>query len=166
MELINKEEFDALPKNKKIVAICRDVLARLDAELISPHTGVFWGDNKLFVIDNYESPKECFNQKSCEVCAKGAIFSSWVGNFNNLNWDQTWGIDEDTSSMPKDLVKIFGKTLLDKIETAFEGQRFSWTSSLVSLKYAYLYTGKSYKGRLRAIMENIIENDGDFVISK
>jgi hypothetical protein len=164
LEPINKEEFDKLPKNEKIVVICKDVLARLDAELIIPQSGSFW-DDFSDIQEVFDSPKECFNEKPCEVCAKGAIFSSWVGNFNNIDWTEAVGVTENVKTMPRDLVKIFGKTLLDKIEVAFEGRKYRRTPS-VSLKYAFLYDDKSYKESLQAIMENIIENNGDFVINE
>lgn len=165
LQLINKEEFDKLSRQEKIVAICRDVVARMDADLIKAYSGIFW--NHIDEEKGTMTPQEHFNQKACEVCAKGGIFSSWVGNFNKISWSDAVRVDEHTDRMPKELVKVFGEDLLNKIETAFEQTVYPWCLGTKDIcKYTYWCDEEDSEDRLREIMNNIIENDGDFVLAK
>lgn len=179
IKLINKVEFDLLPQNEKIIAICKDVLARMDVNLIIANSGMIFC--RVYTNDD---PKTYLNQKSCEVCAKGGILSSWVANFNNYTWDEIKSLDtyknrrEFADKIPKELSEIFGRDLLDQIEVAFEGAKYSW-NSYEHMDFAYMFGPFDYNEdkhndeeeykkeesdrRLRLIMENIIKNEGKFV---
>ncbi len=156
LQLLNKEEFSALSPAKKRVAIAKDVIQRDRANLFDTSwTGFF---NEVHDTEFRESnPQEYFNQKTCHVCAKGAIMCSWVGNFNSYSADDVRGFDfifHDTRTAkrrnlyPKELIDIFGIKMLDLIEAEFEG----WKTATCK-----------YKRNLRAIMENVVANKGKFV---
>ncbi len=162
MELLDAKTFAALSKEEKIVAICRDVIYRMDSGLIEPHNGDFFR-NKFFLNDTDGTPQTEINTKECEVCAKGALMCSWVGNFNNYDWDAFYSFNERMlrQEYPRELTIIFGETMLDNIEAAFEGNAYSWH---INIEEALRYVGKFEKGDLRGIMNYIIENNGTFPV--
>lgn len=173
IKLINKEEFAALTPAQKRVAIAKDVLERIKLRLIIPYSGQFI-KNKDNVVENNESectPQEFFNQKSCEACAKGSIFDSWVGNFNKVSWESVQDIDQcihNGSDYPKELLKVFGSTMLDNIEAAFEEAVYSWHQNKKQAeKFKYFFdqeTDLDSEEKLTQIMGNIIKNNGKFII--
>lgn len=162
MKLLNKEEFDKLSENEKRVAICRDVIARIDAQKIRPNHGHFFS-GKEEVYENVTVPvQEQINNTTCSVCAKGAIFCSWVGNFNNVDHAQLKYSDELVSSWSRhvpELMEIFGREMLDNLEAAFEGAIYCWHyDEDVARHYADAFVDYD----LRGIMEYIIANGGEF----
>jgi len=162
MKLLNKDEFDKLSQNEKRIAICRDVIARIDALKIRPSHGIFFGD-KEEVYEKVSVPvQEQINNNACSVCAKGAIFCSWVGNFNNVDHTQLRGTFEEIYTWDRyvpELVDIFGREMLDNIEAAFEGDAYNWHYDRdVTIHYACDFYGYD----LRGIMEYIIANGGEF----
>ncbi len=172
MKLINKEEFDLLPRNKKIVAICRDVLERIAAKNIKAEDGGFW-DNRNILEGGFPgaTPQEAVNQANCKVCAKGAIFVSWLENFNKMSfnkmsWGEVWEVEERCSSFPDEIGVTFGEELLDNIEAAYERATFPWhyDESECELYTKMFSHNDTREERLISIMDNIIENNGKFVL--
>lgn len=162
MKLIDKIEFDKLTQNEKRVAICNDVISRIDAENIVANHGRFF-NNQEYIADHCSVPvQEQINKIACHVCAKGAVFCSWVGNFNNVNHNQLMYVAEDTRSLSRyvpELVEIFGVEMLDNLEAAFEGESYYWHyNEDETQRYADAFRG--YK--LRDIMEYIVANKGEF----
>lgn len=162
MKLLNKEEFDKLTQNEKRVAICRDVIARIDAQKIQPNHGYFF-NGKEEVYENVSVPvQEQINNTTCSVCAKGAIFCSWVGNFNNVDHTELKYANEDVYTWDRhvpELMDIFGREMLDNLEAAFEGDVYNWHyDGDVTRHYARAF----YDYDLRGIMEYIIANGGEF----
>ena len=179
--LLNKEKFDTLSINEKRVAICKDVLERIELKLIKPHQGEFI-INRYDLEDIDHTPQQAFNTKTCEPCAKGALFCSWVGNFNKVGWDwdefytSTYDLRESYYGYPQELKDIFGRMMLDNIEAAFEQALFCWhydhrhDESTVheGEKYALWFQDEEEETtpeyRLTKIMENIISNNGEFIV--
>lgn len=162
MKLLNKEEFDKLPQNEKRIAICRDVIARIDAQKIRPNHGIFF-ENKEEVYEKVSvSVQEQINNNTCSVCAKGAIFCSWVGNFNNVDHAQLSDTFEEVYTWDRhvpELMKIFGHEMLDNLEAAFERGSYTWHYDEGATRdYAAAFRGYN----LRGIMEYIIANKGEF----
>jgi len=168
-KLINKKEFNILTKTEKIKAICQDVINRLEANNIKAADGVFLSHKDRInkeIINSFD-----FNN-SCKVCAKGALFCSWVGNFNKFNAVANTNNpfsdyqDFDFSKIPE-LLEIFGQRLLNKIETAFElNQDLEWIYDLdmeekKNLVEHFNKFNTSHE-RLIAIMEHLIDNNGKF----
>lgn len=162
MKLIDKIEFDKLTQNEKRVAICNDVIARIDAENIIANHGQFFINSDTIYMRESIPVQEQINKIACHVCAKGAIFCSWVGNFNNVTHDQLQNTYEDTSSLNRqvpELIEIFGEEMLDNIEAAFEGESYCWHyDEYETQRYADAFA--DYK--LRDIMEYIVTNNGEF----
>jgi hypothetical protein len=160
--MINKKEFDLLTKKEKRVEICKDVIARLKAQTILPHEGSFM---YTYLPQNEQNSMQvAINSKPCSVCAKGALFCSWVGNFNEVTQTQFY----DESSLEEvqnlkvivpELVKIFGKKMLDRIEAVFEQESYGWHfDSEDTEKYVDAFP----EWELMDIMKYIVKNKGTF----
>lgn len=163
MKLIDQATFEQLSPAEKRIAICRDVIARIDGGLICPQNGSFFANFEL-IRNEEQSPQETLNTRECQVCAKGALMCSWVGNFNKADWHTLEGFDESLNyinypSYPEQLLEIFGREMLDNIEAAFEGAEYCWHyDELLTKPYADAFLGYN----LRGIMEYIIKNGGFF----
>lgn len=162
MNLLNKIDFDALAPNEQRVAICKDVIARLNAQKIVPNHGNFFINRDIVVSDSALTVQESINTKPCQACAKGALLCSWVGNFNNVERDGLELVDEVTNSMfgiVPELVDIFGREMLDNIEAAFERDAYFWHyDEYATHEYAKAFRDYDLKG----IMQYIIDNGGEF----
>ena len=160
--LLNKVDFDALSPNEQRAAICKDVIARLNAQKIVPNHGNFFFNRECVVSDSALTVQESINTKPCRACAKGALFCSWVGNFNNVDRDGLERVNEVTKSMTNivpELVDIFGREMIDNIEAAFERGVYYWHYDVyATIKYADAFRSYDLKG----IMQYIIDNVGEF----
>jgi hypothetical protein len=162
LNLLNKSYFNALTRNYQRVAICMDVIARLNAEKILPHSGNFFNNRNIIAGYTRLTVQESINTNTCEVCAKGALFCSWVGNFNNVEREGLERVSEvadDLTRVVPELVAIFGQEMLDQIEAAFEGETYCWHYD----QYATRQYAKAFDGfDLKHIMQYIIDNRGEF----
>lgn len=170
--LILKPDFDKLSRKEKRIAICKDVIERININLIKPFGGAFWY-NAGSLRTTSASPKDVMNEKTCTVCAKGALFCSWVGNFNEVEW--TAAAKKSLEEVDKlkwvapELVNIFGREMLDNIEAAFEGTTYPWhnnrtlAESYTEKFHGYDEDADDYNQHvLKSIMQTIIDNDGEF----
>lgn len=162
MKLIDKIEFDALSNAEKRVAICQDVIARINVKSTIPDSGSFM---KTFIPSNdLDSLKDAINTINCRVCAKGALFCSWVGNFNGVSISRYREVEpleevEYMQDVSPELVEVFGRVMLDNIEAAFEEDTYIWHyDEHETAKYMYAF--RDYD--LTNIMEYIIEHKGEF----
>lgn len=165
LELINKVDFDKLSNAEKRVAICKDVLARIAASKIRPNSGSFWKYGPTDFDSYGDSMQKRVNDGECAVCAKGALFCSWVGNFNEVKIDAFELVaDElpDTDEMVRvvpELVEIFGQQMLDNIEAVFEKETYYWSEDQHE-NQNYIDAFDDFT--LEDIMKYIIANGGDF----
>ena len=166
IKLIDKEKFDNLKNERKIVAICKDVIYRIKNHRVVVSHGSLLA-NPFHMEKDSLSAKELINSKQCYACAKGALLCSWIGNFNMVSRKTLIKISETPDGMklaPQELNEIFGKEMLDNIEAAFEGQPYHWHDNQeLSRNYADAFAvlyGK--KGYLRGIMQYIVDCGGKF----
>lgn len=174
MKLLDRKEFDALPKNEQRVRIAIDVVARINAGVLQPAEGnlLSFYDEDDESFEAFDSPfgykkeipniQEYFNNNNdCGACAKGALVCSWVGNFNHYTYSDVRNMEYDlhTHSYPKELIDIFGTDMLNLMEVEFEGQIFPWSD----FSFSFVNITGNYKHNLIKIMENIIDNDGEFI---
>jgi hypothetical protein len=160
---MNAEKFNALPNNKKRVAIAKDVLSQLKAEKIIPKEGVYVNsddiDEYLYQEKNYG--KEFSLQKllpkfKCAVSAKGALFLSDIRKRNQYNVN--YGLSIGNTAITNKL-DYFDESQLNLIEAAYEG--FG--------RYGCRPFHDSFNNedeRLITIMNNIIKNDGEFILDQ
>lgn len=124
----------------------------------------------------------------CNVCALGALFYSTISinNHFKLDVEKGWGDDNHVEAPDDDLLKLrlgklFSQSQMCMIESAFEGRNFfssyedNFTKAEIKKYQESDFDAASYfqKGSvifnsptevLIAIMNNIIENGGTFVI--
>lgn len=151
-------------KAKQCVAIAKDVIKQLNAgmydtsekftylkinDILPPNRDLqsYFGGGKT-ATGKKRKPKPCY------VCAKGALFVSYVRKYDgvkakDIRVDVVDGVHEESIVEP--LLSCFSEEQLDLIETAYEGL-YDWRRK---------YPGRT--DRLRAIAQNIIDNKGTFV---
>lgn len=133
------EKFHALPREKRIVAICEDAIASLFNNISKGKSGVYVGisqsrtytNNDIFgntrLINENIVDDICSAQiqqilprltHSCEVCEKGQMLISCVSFRNKVKVKQAEYYHFD--SVPKIMRKDFTKDELDILEVIFE----------------------------------------------
>ena len=172
---------------KNRIAIARDVLNQLKEENIKVSCGRFL-ESKLFsdfgIPASDQLNKHLKNYK-CYVCAAGACFLSAVNNFNNFTVGELQKHLTDYDYYIKYLLKFFSHDQVMLIEMAFElgNGLFYLDDDIVIcafdtdfMNYVHYFSerqatnaidfGAKYthpKSRIKAIMNNIIENKGEFI---
>lgn len=164
------------------VAIAKDVLARLKAGKLSPkrENGYLEVKKHLYEISWPDTGEELQPHigkiaKQCDVCAIGSLFLSKValtGNFKARAGDY-WTTFMNAETMFRVLRQAFSKTDLANIDTAFESnyhaceapdfppsERARW----LSVNQFAKTHGSNPKTRLKAICNNIIANNGRFIV--
>jgi len=169
-------------RRKKAVAIAKDVIAQLRLKRLIADTGiycrVYYDDAHQYFEDAVNldhSFQETFkNDKkvSCGVCAMGAVFIGYINRFNEVVNDSVKNV------MSTDIVTlldgIFSEFQLRLMEFVFEG---NWEVCPAELddcpeeKEKLTRKGQQYydkypddNQRLRAIMLNVVRNNGEFVL--
>lgn len=109
-------------------------------------------------VDAYDSPKD-----ECRVCALGACFVAMIDR-GTIVRDDTWFDDRD--DLYRELQYIFTPEEFDLIEEAFElGSVRTDISDSLKARRARNF-GRRRKDpvqRLEAIMQNIVDNGGEFI---
>lgn len=166
-------------RNRKLcVAIARDVLEQLRLKRYAAKQDTYvqvFSEEGMLCSQRYDdegdkSFKDFFAEKqrtTCKVCALGAAFVSLVNLKNDCS------VNEMVADIDRDrLEDIFGNDNLNLMESAFEkcemGNSMMIDEDEHSLEAAgdwgnqYAYSNE----RLRAIMLNVIRNNGDFKLPK
>lgn len=161
------------------VAVAQDVLKLLKAKKVKARTGSYLGIS----TSDYEATSKCKDLrgvlrkiKSCEACALGSMLVSVVRKDNDFpmtgdtfcDWLSGGGkILDDEERMRKRLGELFSPEQLALIECAFERRdQFATDDSVPSEIGDAVDFGHGYDtatDRLKAIMQNIIDNKGQFV---
>jgi hypothetical protein len=174
-------------KAKARVAIAFDVLQSVDSLKVTNDgwyladpTGKYYKDqNGEECIDlrdfkgdvKEEATKHLSKLQKCEVCALGACVISQVKLFNKLPMSKllsgdrpnTREINPNRDMVSKSLSRFFSQEQLNLIETAFEaGGHHLIVANPDPNAVEFGRNYDSPKKRLKAIMGNIIVNDGEF----
>lgn len=176
VEQIEKEndEFLALSKNKKKVKIAQDVLVRLKFNNIEAENGIFystdyWGNSVKEIIND-----DFFDYPVCNCCAKGSLFLSYIGRVNNYTFCEEYDerkLNDVNLFEHRKLLELFSIEELDAIEIAFEGRSYIYKLNSDEVANVLEWRKKLKQGNtskgvnkiLKAICNNIIKNDGEFV---
>lgn len=166
--LIDKKKFTKMNKARRRVALAKDVIARLDSELLAPYSGSLFNPNSKWLLLNSDaSLQENLNTVKCAACAKGALICSWVGNFNHYSKEDFSQFNYDVrigdGAYPKELIDIFGLQQLSIIEREFEQCQYSWHVELGNKMEFIRNHASPYYENLRTIMENLVKNKGTFI---
>lgn len=178
------KKFWALPKEKQIVAIAKDVLKWLGTNKIKATTGTYLSTRFKSKINakGLQLDKALEKVSSCNVCGIGACFFSMVALGNNISSEKAFvtkwneevdvlyqGQSIDDFEMRPLLRKAFRPSQLTLIECAFERNDTLTDSKdrtnnkeIISKAISFGGKFKAAKSRLAAIMQNIIKNKGEF----
>lgn len=167
----SNEVFKAATKAEKRVMIAKDTILRIRKGNLEVQTGTL-----VEMQDDTQHPsfKDYINGEyvNCEVCAKGALFCSFVGRVNKMSTKDVISSsgNEPTNNIHLKLKSLFSIKQLDMIETVFEGDSLLGTLSNDEEEKCYNFTiGLEVKGiyeeddKLIAICKNIIKNEGTFI---
>lgn len=106
-------------------------------------------------------------QERCEVCARGAMVLSKARLLNDVLVDRVIRMDQDaTANLLKD---VWDEKQLDLMEAAFEVCSNYYEEHSKGLAYGAVCFGAKFpdaRKRLAAIMKNVVENAGVFVVEK
>jgi hypothetical protein len=173
--------WEEMSRTERKVILCKDVLARIKQERLTVNWGFYInGIYRLPEIlgrekfDEPVTPDDCLViEKHCEVCARGALLLSRIRLFNSVEWEdlKSFGgigiVQEHTTDI---LSEAFSPEELLAIEAAFEARNDEDNDAYIGEDEEYsqdcIGFGLEYEhpdDRLVAIMENIIENNGDFL---
>lgn len=176
---ISAEIFNGLSPAQQRVAIARDVIARMDADLLVAGRGYTLSDETRHLLRSQPDSaavRDAINSRPCVACAKGAMLMSWIGTLNSVEPEDASSAMAGAldTSFPEPMVALFGHRRLNAIEVAYEWDvsyaRHRMTNAEAQ---ALLNLGEEVDrcdastrtSRLRALMENLIANEGDLVIS-
>ena len=165
--------YDTKQKRAERVAIAKDALSWIQKGALIPTHQVYLNPefnpycnadgSRAFMHDqiDHKQLRDVVLGK-CEVCAKGALFLAKAVRYNNVVVVQMNEADGDWDGAP--LREHFSQAQLQLIEAAFEGFDYDTHRghSAARTFYNRFYTATQ---RLTAILENIIRNDGEFVIN-
>jgi len=153
---------------EKRIEVVKDVLKRLRYLNLST-SNYLWIENIDDIGGEKVKESDLANkylsklEKKCLVCAKGALFLSHIRKYNEIKMDKVFQFDFSPNDCLADL-KEFDQDNLDLIEAAFQQLEYYEDG----LEKRAVYFGKQFdykdkKDRLKAILKNMLENDGVFV---
>lgn len=108
---------------------------------------------------------------TCTGCAKGGLFTSFVGRANHFKYGEIEDDNQLISSEHIKLLEIFSARQLSLIETAFEGSQYLEEYEGKSISFSQKEYDRAVDfnmdyddsdERLIAICQNIIDNKGTF----
>jgi len=158
-----------------IISLAKDVLERL--EVTKPKRGkwVHISNNLVFEEELDLEFRDYIRDKECQACALGNLFLAYANVVNHMpvrtlvfmhdfETYESAGLYIDFERIQCRLETVFSIEQLVLIEIAFElGQgRFRPTSQKEWAAHRFGLGLKDSKSRLKAIMENIINNGGEF----
>lgn len=171
------------PENKlKAVEIAKDVLNQISTGTIDIKTGRYFNFN----FYDKERPEDFLDfssvlrhsqddkktDKSCSVCALGALFYSQVLLYNDFHGK--FGLERIADYSTKIdgffiigiKVSIYSETLTTKLLEVFDEQMLQGIESYFEQWYVKEFDIKfdNPTDRIKKICENIIENGGDFTL--
>lgn len=167
--------FKQLPKHEQRVAIAKDVIKQLDANIIKAINGAYLLDSETdmrswgFLSSGAMGPVKVSPGEPCQACALGSLFVCAVEREEGADYR---GIPIKASTaqplIHENLAPYFDKLQLGMIEAAFErSSRYvtEYDPDNQRLGYECVDFGDEYADpdtRMRAIMQNIIDNEGEF----
>jgi hypothetical protein len=141
---------------EKRIAICEDVLKQLRYYHLS--SVYYEGYNTWNIPNEADAQKHWKDVKNCAVCAIGSCMLSYVKLFDNTTVGELR--DLDFYDIVRKLRGIFSESQLNWMEQCFEGCPYNKITNLYYNKYCK--DKKDRKSLLKAIMKNIIKNNGIF----
>ena len=158
-----KKAPSELTKKRARIAIAKDVLKQL--RYLTVERGYYfyvpYSSKSKLLEKNYAEDAQKhvpLLKRDCRVCALGACMISHVKLFDDCNLKPFLNNDRPDNQ----LGKWFSQEQLDMIEFAFETSPDGdyYGDHCISHQFGARFA--NHKERLRAIMKNIVANDGEF----
>jgi hypothetical protein len=174
-ENMTTQEFEALPLNEQRKSVASDVINQLNVGKYLAKNMVYVQFNEHAIKDNIKVGDDMKSTlhllEDCTVCAYGSLMLSTIRFKNSVNWDYSGlsygAISKGDSNYTKPLKALFTADQLKLIEDAFEG----WDADIdddedsdSSEILRFYYSFDNPTDRMIAIMENLIANNGEFVL--
>lgn len=161
-EVMTIEQFNALPDSGKRTVIAQDALKWMSTGVINACTGSYV---KTYELRADKQVRDLMhgNDIKCSVCAKGALFLSHIGIFNELKVSDIAFNDNSDSILVE--LNYFSRGQLNLIEAAFECGTICMNGTTEEERVEAISFGEQYENdreRLIAILNNIISNGGEF----
>jgi hypothetical protein len=177
--------FSSMSKLEKRTEIAKDVIASLNSKKYKAERGTYlelfnknkrskneYGHLTNGYDENLKLTSTNLKEEStvCHVCAIGSVFTSFAQKTKS-------SLSADANSMLRSMNSIFSKTEMRILEMLFEGsfihdeqfKKLDVEKQKIIKKYGSEFK-KNSKGsadkRLRAIMDNIIDNNGKFIFGE
>lgn len=174
---ISNEEFAKMPANEQRVAIAKDAIMLLNNRHANATPLTYFeikydGDGEVFMDKQLN---EHLGDVTCDVCAKGVLLLSHIARFDNFSIGYCGRSSVGNGFIFSRIGSIFKTDQLDMIESAFEGSVIEDSSGSLLSEMGHIANekgrlciafGEQYDDnteRLLAILQNIIDNDGEFV---
>lgn len=184
------KQFNKLSKAKQRVEIAKDVISILN--MINVQPGTYFETYEDLVeydgegnVTTSQEPQEILQSpevlNQCNVCALGACFISKVRVANKCDRESLDNAIGDSEKIRSHLSEYFSNKQIELIESAFEQDNFGGVSddgydapyydykigacvAHKDIKRAISFGNRyrSDENRLKAIMENIVKNKGEF----
>lgn len=154
--------WSSMSKAQKRVAVAKDVLAQIDAEMVVAEECVYV---EARALESEMAQQYCDVSKPvvCRACGLGSLILSSVRFENERTVSEINGIDGYEARAI--LSHIFKDSQLDLIESAFERTSMADTNCSVDCAVSFGADFWHSEDRLIAIMQNIIDHKGRFVPS-
>lgn len=145
--------FRSMSKPAQRVIIAKDVLQVLDKNIGSAKSGVYVIlSNKAYTRSITDNDTTLLENDKCNVCALGAMFVSLARRDPNIKINSA---SYGRYTLETALGKYFSQHQLDTIEANFENTlNEGYNTAITKIKDSTL--------RMKAIMNNIIDNKGTF----
>lgn len=176
LDVLNKmteaknKKFSEMTKNEKRVALAQDVLASLKSNKYIATTGTYVEvevNGEYTCLDQVNTSTILMESTTCTVCAIGSLFLS------NAKQKKNKTLTSDSDKMASSLRGIFTSKEMRMLEYIFEGEDVNteFTSKRDEVlcndmhSFYIKHTGGSNSDdkTLKAIMNNIIKNNGNFI---
>lgn len=155
-------------KSQRAVEVAEDVLKQLNKRkngYLASGMGYLQTKYDLTSAEgSLQDHLDGIQEGGCEVCALGALLLSKARLYDDVPISNDGICITDCLN---GLTTVFSQRQLNLIEAAYEGGRLDYDNS--SLERSAVAFGEKYrdrKARMRAIMQNIVENQGKFVPPK
>lgn len=176
---IKKPKKELSKKQKQRIAIAKDAIKQLSVWNVGGGGYCSFGEKVLPEGKNLKKVLPDL-EAGCNVCAKGALFLSFVHKYNKITTDEvrnSWGESRiDNYLILEKLTPLFSQEQLDLIERAFEGydeiedeEKYGfvkvdvgWGECEYGIVYSYYEVYTDHAQRLEVILKNIIRNNGTF----
>lgn len=178
---MNDNQFNVMSAEAKRVEIAKDVIVNLNSKRFQAEFAVWLNLDKPISAENINNNVELQplmkDMESCTACALGGIFACAVERFNDLKTKECFtysyyhNFDKNSFSiinMKGYLEKFFDHDQIVLIEICFESGQggYDVVNDKQACAAAMYYHISNPETRMRAIMGNIIENNGQFVVAE